>query len=130
MVNKVVLVGNLGRDPELFHTQSGQPVARLSVATSVVWMKDGERQRRTEWHRVVVWGAPAERITAQLQKGALVYVEGRLRTRSFTSADNTEQMRTEVHSQRLFSLRSPMMRDAAHAAAAADGFRGGDEVPF
>ena len=130
MVNKVVLVGNLGRDPELLHTQSGQPVARLSVATTAVWTKDGERQRRTEWHRVVVWGAAAERLTAQLRKGVLVYVEGRLRTRSFTGADNTEQVRTEIHSQRLMSLRSPMMRDAAYAAAAADGLRGGDHVPF
>ena len=69
MVNKVVLIGNLGRDPELLHTQSGQALARLSVATNEVWTKDGERQRRTEWHRVVVWGPPAERLTAQLQKG-------------------------------------------------------------
>ena len=128
MVNKVVLVGNLGRDPELFHTQSGQAVARLSVATTAVWTKDGERQRRTEWHRVVVWGAPAERLTAQLQKGALVYVEGRLRTRSFTSADNTEQMRTEIHSQRLMPLRGRTIREPAFAGPAAGG--AGDEVPF
>ena len=128
MVNKVVLIGNLGRDPELFHTQSGQPVARLSVGTTAVWTKNGERQRRTEWHRVVVWGAPAERITAQLQKGALVYVEGRLRTRSFTDADNTEQMRTEIHSQRLMPLRSRTAREPALAATATD--RVGDEVPF
>ena len=56
MVNKVTLIGNLGRAPELFHTQSGQPVARLSIATNKVWTKNGERQRRTEWHRVMVWG--------------------------------------------------------------------------
>ncbi len=92
-------------------------------------MKDGERQRRTEWHRVVVWGLRAER-TAQLRKGTPVYVEGRLRTRTFTNADNVEQMRTGIHSQRLMSLRSPMMRDAAYAAAEADGFRNGDAVPF
>jgi single-strand DNA-binding protein len=95
-----------------------------------VWTKDGERQRRTEWHRVVVWGAQAERLSTQLQKGALVYVEGRLRTRSFTSADNTEQMRTEIHSQRLMPFRSRRPQEAALAAAEADGFRGGDEVPF
>jgi single-strand DNA-binding protein len=129
MVNKVVLIGNLGRDPELFHTQSGQPVARLSVATNEVWTKDGERQRRTEWHRVVVWGAPAERLTAQLQKGAQVYVEGRLRTRSFTDADNTAQVRTEIHAQRAMPLRNRMVRDAA-LAAGADESRDGDEVPF
>jgi hypothetical protein len=56
MVNKVVLIGNLGRDPELFHAEAGQAVARLSLATNEEWMKDGERQRRTEWHRIVVWG--------------------------------------------------------------------------
>jgi single-strand DNA-binding protein len=130
MVNKVVLIGNLGRDPELFQTQAGQAVARLSIATNAVWTKDGERQRRTEGHRVVVWGPRAERIAAQLDKGALVYIEGRLRTRTFANAENSRQMRTEIHSQRLMPLRSRMMRDAAYAAAAADGFRNGDEVPF
>jgi single-strand DNA-binding protein len=76
MVNKVTLIGNLGRDPEVFQTQSGRAVARLSIATNEVWMKDGERQRRTEWHRVVVWGPRAERTT-ELRKGTPVYVEGR-----------------------------------------------------
>jgi single-strand DNA-binding protein len=130
MVNKVVLIDNLGRDPELFHTQSGQAVARLSVATNEVWMKDGGRQRRTEWHRVVVWGPPAERLTAKLHKGASVYVEGRLRTRSFTDADNTAQVRTEIHAQRAMPLRGRMVRDAALAASDVDDTRNDDEVPF
>jgi single-strand DNA-binding protein len=129
MVNKVVLIGNLGRDPELFHTQSGQPVARLSVATNEVWMKDGERQQRTEWHRVVVWGPPAERLTAQLCKGAQVYVEGQLRTRSFTDADSTAQVRTEIHAQRAIPLLARKVRDAAMVGAAADDTRDSD-VPF
>jgi single-strand DNA-binding protein len=130
MVNKVVRIGNLGRDPELFHTQSGQPVVRLSVATNEVWTKNGERQRRTEWHRGVVWGPRAEWITAQLRKETSVYVEGRLRTRTFTNADNVQQMRTEIYSQRLMSLGSRTQREAAYAAAETDGFRNGDEVPF
>jgi single-strand DNA-binding protein len=130
MVNKVVLIGNLGRDPELFHTQRGQPVARLSVATNEVWMKDGERQRRTEWHRVVVWGALAERLTEQLCKGAPVYVEGRLRTRSFTDADNTSQVRTEIHAQRAVPLRARTVRDAAVTVATVGDGRDDDEVPF
>jgi single-strand DNA-binding protein len=129
MVNKVTLIGNLGRDPELFQTPSGRAVARLSIATNEVWMKDGERQRRTEWHRVVVWGPRAERTT-QLRKGTPVYVEGRLRTRTFTNADNVEQMRTEIHSLRLMPLRSRAQRDAAYAAPDGDGFRDGDDVPF
>lgn len=130
MVNKVVLIGNLGRDPELFHTQSGQPVARLSLATNEVWMKDGERQRRTEWHRVVVWGPPAERLTAQLHKGASVYVEGRLRTRSFTDADNTAQVRTEIHAQRAIALLSQAVGDGVLDSAPVDDTRNDDEVPF
>ena len=69
MVNKVTLIGNLGRDPELFHTQSGRAVARLSIATNEMWMKDGERQRRTEWHRVVVWGPPGELIRKAMIEG-------------------------------------------------------------
>ena len=130
MVNKVTLIGNLGRDPELFHTQSGQPVARLSIATNKVWTKNGERQRRTEWHRVVVWGLRAERLTAQLHKGRLVYVEGRVCTRTFTNADEVEQMRTEIHSQRLMPLTSRTQREAAYATAGADGVRDGDDAPF
>jgi single-strand DNA-binding protein len=130
MVNKVTLIGNLGRDPELFQTQSGRAVARLSIATNEVWMKDGERQRRTEWHRVVVWGPRAERIAEQLRKCTPVYVEGRLRTRTFTNAENVEQMRTEIHSHRLMPLTSRAQREAANAAIPADGVRDGDEVPF
>jgi len=129
MVNKVTLIGNLGRDPELFRTQSGQSVARLSIATNEVWMKDGERQRRTEWHRVVVWGPRADR-TAQLRKGTPVYVEGRLRTRTFTNASNVEQMRTEIHSLRLMPLSSRAQREGAYTAADDDGSRDGGDVPF
>jgi single-strand DNA-binding protein len=100
------------------------------VATNEVWMKDGERQRRTEWHRVVVWGGPAERLTEQLRKGAQVYVEGRLRTRSFTDADNTAQVRTEIHAQRALPLRARTVRDAVLTAATVGDGRDDDEVPF
>ena len=78
----------------------------------------------------MVWGPPAKRLTAQLQKGALIYVEGRLRTRSFTDADSTAQVGTEIHSQRAVPLRGLAVRDIALAGAAGDGFRDGDEVPF
>jgi single-strand DNA-binding protein len=121
--------GNLGRDPELLQPHGGEAVTRLSIATNEVWMKAGEHQRRTEWHRVVVWGPRAER-TAQLRKGMPVYVEGRLRTRTFTNADNVEQMRTEIHSLRLMPLRSRTQREATTAAPEGDGFRDGDAVPF
>ncbi len=83
-VNKVIIVGRLGTDPELRYTPGGQAVAKLSVATSENWNdKQGQKQERTEWHRVVVWGKLAEVCGQHLSKGRQVYVEGRLQTRSW-----------------------------------------------
>lgn len=83
-VNKVILVGNLGQDPDVRSTATGQLVATLSIATSDNWTgKDGQRQERTEWHRVVCWGKTAELCQRYLAKGRKVYVEGRLETRSW-----------------------------------------------
>src|SRR4051812_21802781 len=83
-VNKVILVGRLGADPEIKSVGNAQSVARLSVATSESWTgKDGQKQERTEWHRVVVWGRQAENCAKHLSKGRQVYVEGRLQTRSW-----------------------------------------------
>lgn len=97
-INKVTLVGNLGRDPEIRHTNSGQKIVHLSVATSDTWKdKSGERQERTEWHRVVVFNSNladfAERF---LKKGSKVYVEGALQTRRFTDASGQEKFTTEI----------------------------------
>lgn len=97
-INKVVLVGNLGRDPEIRHTNAGQKIAHLSVATSDTWKdKNGERQERTEWHRVVIFNANladfAERF---LKKGSKVYVEGSLQTRKFTDSTGAEKYSTEI----------------------------------
>ena len=128
MVNKVVLIGNLGRDPELIHTQGGRALARLWVATNEVWTKDGQRQRHTEWHRVLVWGARAEHIAAQYRKGTLVYVDGPIRSRKPTDGEP----RTEIHAQRLIPLGSPAQREAADSdgEAATEELRDTDEVPF
>ena len=83
-VNKVIIVGRLGGDPEVRYTPGGQAVAKLSVATSENWKdKEGQKQERTEWHRVVVWGKMAEVCGQHLSKGRQVYVEGRLQTRSW-----------------------------------------------
>src|ERR1700728_889612 len=83
-VNKVIIVGRLGGDPEVRYTPGGQSVARLSIATSENWNdKQGQKQERTEWHRVVVWGKMAEVVGQHLTKGRQVYVEGRLQTRSW-----------------------------------------------
>ncbi len=97
-MNKVILVGNLGRDPEIRHTNSGQKIANLSVATSDTWKdKSGERQERTEWHRVVVFNNNladfAERF---LHKGSKVYVEGALQTRKYTDQNGQDRFTTEI----------------------------------
>ena len=97
-VNKVILVGNLGRDPELRYTQSGSAVANFTVATNERWRdKDGNNQERTEWHRIVVWGRTAENCAQYLQKGRSVYIEGRLQTREWEDKDGNKRNTTEVN---------------------------------
>lgn len=97
MVNKVILVGNLGKDPQTRSTPNGQEVATLTVATSEKFKgKDGELQERTEWHTVVVWGKQAESCGKYLTKGRQVYVEGRLATRKWTDKEGVEKYSTEV----------------------------------
>lgn len=95
-VNKVILIGRLGQNPEMRATGNGTSVATLSVATSERFKKDGQMQEKTEWHRVVVWGKTAESCAAYLQKGREVYVEGRLQTRSWEKSDGVTQYSTEI----------------------------------
>ncbi len=98
MVNKVILVGNLGRDPELRSTPSGQPVASFSLATTRRWRdKAGQRQEQTEWHNIVVWGKQAEIAGQYLTKGKQIFLEGRLQTRSWDDKQSGEKKyRTEI----------------------------------
>ena len=104
-VNKVLLIGNLGKDPEVRFTGSGQAVARFPVATSEVWNdKEGQRQERTEWHNVVVWGKQGETCGQYLQKGRQVYVEGSIRTRQYDDKDGNKRYITEVVAQRVLFL--------------------------
>lgn len=99
-VNKVILVGRLGADPEIKTISSGNTVARLSLATSDQWTdKEGQKQERTEWHRVVVWGKLAELCGKYLSKGRQVYVEGRLQTRSWEDPQGGKKYTTEVVAQ-------------------------------
>ncbi len=101
-VNKVILVGNLGRDPEVRFTAGGKAVARFSVATSEVWTDaEGSRQERTEWHNVVVWGKQAESCGQYLQKGRQVYIEGSIRSRQYDDKDGNKKYITEVIAQRV-----------------------------
>ena len=98
-VNKVILVGNLGKDPEIRRTQDGRPIASLSIATSESWRDKatGERKEKTEWHRVVIFNEGLAKVAEQyLKKGAKVYVEGQLQTRKWTDQSGAEKYSTEV----------------------------------
>ncbi len=97
-VNKAILVGNLGRDPELRTTPNGQSVVNFTLATSETWTdKSGERVERTEWHRIVVWGRTAEMCAQYLSKGRTVYIEGRIQTREWEDKDGNKRYTTEIN---------------------------------
>lgn len=96
-VNKVILVGNLGRDPELRYTPGGQAVANFSLATTERFStRDGDKQERTEWHRIVAWGRTGELCAQYLSKGRSVYIEGRLQTREWEDKEGQKRRTTEV----------------------------------
>ncbi|HXG56613.1 MAG TPA: single-stranded DNA-binding protein [Vicinamibacterales bacterium] len=104
-VNKVILVGNLGRDAELRYTPGGAPVATLNLATTEVWNdKAGQKQEKTEWHRIVLWGKTAESLNEYLVKGKQIYVEGRLQTRTWEDKDKVKKYTTEVRGDRVVLL--------------------------
>jgi len=106
-MNKVLLIGRLGRDPEMRFTAGGRAVANFTMATDESFTgKDGNRETRTEWHRVVVWGKQAETVNNYLGKGRLVFVEGSLQTRKWTDKNNQEQRTTEINAQRVLFLDS------------------------
>ena len=97
MLNKVMLIGRLGRDPEIRYTQSGNAVASFSIATSEFWRdKQGQRQERTEWHDIVAWDRLADQAQSFLRKGSMVYIEGKLQTRNWEDQQGQKKYRTEV----------------------------------
>lgn len=101
-VNKVILVGNLGKDPEVRYTQTGSAVANFSLATSEQWNdRDGKKQERTEWHNIVVWGKSAEHCGQYLSKGRQVFIEGSIRTRSYDDKSGNKRYITEIVAQRV-----------------------------
>jgi single-strand DNA-binding protein len=107
-VNKAILIGNLGRDPELRYTQNGQAVVNFTLATSENWTdKSGERMERTEWHRIVVWGKVGELCAQYLSKGRTVYVEGRIQTREWEDKDGNKRYTTEINAQTVQFLGGP-----------------------
>jgi single-strand DNA-binding protein len=120
-VNKVILVGRLGQNPEVRYTPSGAAVANFSVATNESWMdKSGQKQERTEWHRVVVWGKLAELCNQYLAKGRQCYVEGRLQTRQWQDKDGQTKYTTEVQAQTIQFL----------GAGAGAGTQTGDDAGY
>ena len=155
-VNKVILLGNLGRDPETRYTTGGDAVCNLSIATSEQWKdKNGEKQERTEWHRVVLFGRQAEIAGEYLKKGRSVYIEGRLQTRKYTDKDGVEKYSTEIVGDRMQLLGGGRdasggdaefgssggpapRREAGTAAGSGAGGKGGgkktddfdDDIPF
>lgn len=104
-VNKVILIGNLGKDPELRFTRDGQGVANFTLATNERWRdKDGQNQERTEWHRIVVWGKTAENCAQYLQKGRSCYIEGRIQTREWEDKEGNKRQTTEIVAQNVTFL--------------------------
>jgi single-strand DNA-binding protein len=153
-VNKVILIGNLGADPETRYLPSGDAVTNIRIATSEKWKdKSGEQQEHTEWHRVAFFGKTAEIAGEYLKKGSPVYVEGRIRTRKWTDKEGQDKYSTEIVADRMQLLGSrgggsggsePMAREPREPAAApagggkaqAAGKKGGafdtmdDDIPF
>jgi len=96
-MNKAMVIGNLGNDPDVRYTQSGTPVATFSIATSERWKdKDGQMQETTEWHKIVVWRALAEVCREYLKKGDKVYIEGKMQTRKWQDSDGNDRFMTEI----------------------------------
>src|SRR6201999_2748049 len=130
-VNKVILVGNLGKDPEVRRMQDGRPVVNMSVATSETWRDKatGERKEKTEWHRVVIFNEGLAKIAEQyLKKGSKVYLEGQLQTRKWTDQSGVEKYSTEVVLQGFNSALT--MLDRAGGGGGGSDFGGGDSSDF
>jgi single-strand DNA-binding protein len=138
-VNKVIVIGNLGRDPELRYTKDGRAVANFTVATNERWRdREGNTQERTEWHRIVVWDKQAETCAQYLQKGRSVYVEGRLQTREWEDKEGQKRRTTEVVAQTVQFL-GPRGGQAGQGGGQggppaeepeAPPEQAGDEIPF
>ncbi|MBC8007765.1 MAG: single-stranded DNA-binding protein [Prolixibacteraceae bacterium] len=106
-INKVILIGNLGRDPEVRYMPSGDAVANITIATTETWKdKAGEKQEQTEWHRVAMFGKTAEIAGEYLKKGSQVYIEGKLQTRKWTDKEGQERYTTEIRADRMQMLGS------------------------
>jgi single-strand DNA-binding protein len=130
-INKVILIGNLGRDVELRHTPGGAAVAKFSIATNEVWKdKNGQKQEHTEWHNIVAWGKLAEFCGQYLSKGRQVYVEGTLRTRTYDDEKGNRRYFTEVRAQTLQPLGPRPSGETAPGEPPDYQPEGEDDIPF
>ena len=130
-INKVILIGRLGKDPEMRFTPNGRAVTNFTMATNEVWTdQNGEKQERTEWHRIVTWGKLAENCAKLLAKGKQVYVEGRLQTRQWDDRDGNKRYTTEIVANQMQIL-SPMDSSAgrAHDMSGDPGFNPDEGMP-
>ena len=131
MINKVILIGNLGADPEIRYTQSGTAVATFNLVTTERWRgQDGQTQEQTEWHRIVAWAKLAEICGEYLHKGSRVYIEGKLQTRKWQDNDGVDRYTTEIIAKEMKMLtgRESGGRDVAPEPGPPTNF--GDDVPF
>lgn len=139
-VNKVILVGRLGADPETKAIGNGSTVCRLNLATSETWVKDGQKQERTEWHRITVWGKLAEICGKHLSKGRQVYVEGKLQTRKWEDTKGETRYTTEIVASTVQFLGSAGAERSSNASSGDDfghqdfgpepSFDSSEEIPF
>lgn len=130
-LNKVLIIGNLGRDPEMRYTPSGRPVTTFSVATSRSWKtSDGERKSETEWFNIVAWGSLAEICNQYLKKGQQVYIEGRLQTRRWEDDEGNKRSTTEVVAREMTMLGDRRDRKEDEDEREADESDPGDEDEF
>lgn len=127
-LNKAILIGNLGADPELKYTQGGQAVLKMRLATTERFLnKAGENQERTEWHNVVLWGKRAEALHKYLHKGKTIYVEGRIQTRSYEDKDGVKKYATDINANEILLLGGG--RDAGARPEPSVGALGGASPP-
>jgi len=127
-INKVTLIGHVGKQPEIRYTQGGAPVANFSLATNEYWTSNtGERQEKTEWHKIVAWGKLAEFCQEYIQKGSYLYIEGKIQTRNYEDRDGIKRYVTEIRALEIGLLdRKP----GAGAGAAEAGGSGGGDIPI
>ena len=129
-INKVILVGNLGKDPEVRHLEGGAVVAKFPLATSETYKtKDGQRVDQTEWHNIVMWRGLAESAEKYLRKGSLVYIEGKIRTRSWDDKEGNKRFATEIVADTMTMLSSRKPDDSQHHNTAEQKPSGSEESP-